>query len=350
VNSGPTVADEPTLAVEHLDVVFAARRRQPAVHAVRDVSFTIARGETLGLVGESGSGKSTTARGMMRLVEPAGGRVVLGGQDITALGRREMRRARRDMQMVFQDPYSSLDPSRVIGLSVGESLEVHTRLGAPERHEQVRELLRRVNLSPDLYERYPYEFSGGQRQRIAIARAIALRPRVVVCDEAVSSLDVSTQNEIINLLEELQADLGMSYLFIAHDLAVVRHISDRIAVMYLGHIVEEGPSERVFNEPAHPYTEMLLAAVPSPDPSRRGSNAALVHGELPDPARPPAGCPFRSRCRYALDECATTMPASSAVRGGGTVRCHAAPIRPRRPPSLASSTTRLLTDTVPTLP
>jgi oligopeptide/dipeptide ABC transporter ATP-binding protein len=350
VNPAPTVAIEPAVAVEHLDVVFPGRRRQPAVHAVRDVSFTIARGETLGLVGESGSGKSTTARGMMRLVEPTGGRVILAGQDITALGGREMRRARRDMQMVFQDPYSSLDPSRVIGLSVGEALEVHTKLSASDRHEQVRELLRRVNLSPDLYERYPYEFSGGQRQRIAIARAIALRPRVVVCDEAVSSLDVSTQNEIINLLEELQAELGMSYLFIAHDLAVVRHISDRIAVMYLGHIVEEGPSERVFNEPAHPYTEMLLAAVPSPDPSRRGSSAELVHGELPDPARPPAGCPFRSRCRYALDECATTMPTASAVPGGGTVRCHAAPIRPRQSPWLASSANHLLTDTVPTLP
>jgi len=315
---------DPVLVVDHLNVVFPSRRRQPPLHAVRDVSFRLAPGETLGLVGESGSGKSTTARGLMRLVEPASGTVTLAGRDFTALDRRELRTARRDLQMVFQDPYSSLDPSSVVGTSIGEPLEVHEPgLDAKARHERVRDLLRRVKLSPDLTERYPYEFSGGQRQRIAIARAIALNPKVVVCDEAVSALDVSTQNEVINLLEELQGELGMAYLFISHDLAVVRHISDHIAVLYLGHVVEEGPAERVFSHPAHPYTEVLLAAVPAPDPDRRLADAVgtLVVGEPPDPSRPPSGCPFRTRCRYAIDECAAAMPDATPVEGGGSVRC-----------------------------
>jgi oligopeptide/dipeptide ABC transporter ATP-binding protein len=313
----------PTLEVENLNVVFKGRRGLSSVHAVRDVSFHIGQGETLGLVGESGSGKSTTARGLMRLVEPESGVVRLNGRDITEMTRSDLRSARRDFQIVFQDPYSSLNPSRVIGLSIGESLETHEKMTSSERHERVRELLRQVNLSPDFYERYPYEFSGGQRQRIAIARAIALKPSLVVCDEAVSALDVSTQNEIINLLEQLSEDLGISYLFIAHDLAVVRHLSQRIAVMYLGHLLEDGPSERVFTEPAHPYTEVLLAAVPSPDPSQRLiENASIISGELPDPSNPPSGCPFRTRCRYVLDICSEEMPAPMPVDGGGTVRCH----------------------------
>ena len=317
------MTDQRALEVEDLNVVFKGRRGLPSVHAVRGVSFHIDQRETLGLVGESGSGKSTTARGLMRLVEPQSGVVRLNGRDVTAMSRSELRTARRDIQMVFQDPYSSLNPSRVIGLSIGEPLEVHENLSAADRSERVRELLRQVNLSPDFYERYPYEFSGGQRQRIAIARAIALNPSVVVCDEAVSALDVSTQNEIINLLEQLREDLGVSYLFIAHDLAVVRHISDRIAVMYLGHVLEDGPAERVFTEPSHPYTEVLLAAVPSPDPSQRLiDNASIIAGELPDPSNPPSGCPFRSRCRYALDICEHEMPEATPVEGGGTVRCH----------------------------
>jgi oligopeptide/dipeptide ABC transporter ATP-binding protein len=315
----------PSLVVDRLNVKFPGRRRQSPIHAVRDVSFSIAPGETLGLVGESGSGKSTTARGLMRLVEPASGTVMLGGRDFTAMDRKQLQTARRELQMVFQDPYSSLNPSRVVGVSIGEPLEVHEELNAAERHERVRELLRKVKLSPDFYERYPYEFSGGQRQRVAIARAIALNPRVVVCDEAVSALDVSTQNEVINLLEELQTELGMAYLFISHDLAVVRHISDHIAVMYLGHVVEEGPAERVFTQPAHPYTEVLLNAVPDPNPDRRLADATgtLVSGEPPDPSNPPPGCPFRSRCRYAVEACATVMPEPVAVTTGGTVRCHA---------------------------
>jgi oligopeptide/dipeptide ABC transporter ATP-binding protein len=312
-----------SLEVEGLNVVFPGRRGQPTVHAVRDLSLTLVPGESLGLVGESGSGKSTTARGIMHLVKPRSGVVRLNGAELTAMGSRELRRARRDLQMVFQDPYSSLDPSQVVGVSIAEPLEVHERLSSSERHARVAELLRKVNLSPDFAERYPYEFSGGQRQRLAIARAIALNPSVVICDEAVSALDVSTQNEIINLLEDLQDDLGMSYLFIAHDLAVVRHIADRIAVMYLGHVIEEGPSERVFADAAHPYTEMLLAAVPSPDPRQRLVDRARgVVGELPDPANPPSGCPFRTRCRYAMSVCEHTMPPATPVDGGGTVRCH----------------------------
>ncbi len=312
-----------TLEVEDLNVVFKGRRGLPTVHAVRDVSFHIGKGETLGLVGESGSGKSTTARGLMRLVEPASGSVRLNGRDLTRMSRGELRRARRDIQMVFQDPYSSLNPSRVIGLSIGEPLEVHEDLTASDRNERVRELLRKVKLSPDFYERYPYEFSGGQRQRIAIARAIAVNPSLVVCDEAVSALDVSTQNEIINLLEDLREELGTSYLFIAHDLAVVRHISNRIAVMYLGRLLEEGPAERVFTQPAHPYTQALLAAVPSPDPSQRlVDRAALFTGELPDPSDPPSGCPFRTRCRHVMEVCAQSMPEATPVDGGGAVRCH----------------------------
>jgi peptide/nickel transport system ATP-binding protein len=319
-DSGPA---ERTLQVENLNVVFKGRKGLPSVHAVRDVSFHIDEGETLGLVGESGSGKSTTARGLMRLVEPQSGSVQLLGRDVTEMSRTDLRVARRDVQMVFQDPYSSLNPSRVIGLSIGEPLQVHENLTPNDRAERVRELLRQVNLSPDFYERYPYEFSGGQRQRIAIARAIALNPKLVVCDEAVSALDVSTQNEIINLLEQLAEDLGISYLFIAHDLAVVRHISDRIAVMYLGRILEDGPGERVFTQPAHPYTEVLLAAVPSPDPSKRlVDNPTIIGGELPDPSNPPSGCPFRTRCQYVMDVCAERMPEPTPVDGGGTVSCH----------------------------
>lgn len=317
------MSPHPTLEVEKLNVVFKGRRGLPSVHAVRDVSFTVTKGETLGLVGESGSGKSTTARGMMRLVEPTSGVVRVNNVELTGLSRRDLRPQRRNIQMVFQDPYSSLNPAQVVGVSIGEPLEVHEQLKAAERSERVRELLRKVSLSPDYYERYPYEFSGGQRQRLAIARAIALNPSVVVCDEAVSALDVSTQNEIINLLEDLSDELGISYVFISHDLGVVRHISDRIAVMYLGHIVEEGPAERVFTEPAHPYTQALLAAVPSPDPSKRLlDRISLVRGEVPDPGNPPVGCPFQTRCPYVMDVCAETMPVSTALTSGGSVRCH----------------------------
>lgn len=317
--------EPPALDVTGLDVVFKGRRGQPAVHAVQGVDLRIARGETLGLVGESGSGKSTTARGLMRLIEPTAGTVRINGEEFTGLPRRQLRAARKDIQMVFQDPFSSLNPARVIGLAVAEPIELHDTLDAADREARVRDLLAHVSLSPDHYERYPYEFSGGQRQRIAIARAIAVNPSVVVCDEAVSALDVSTQSEIINLLETLQDELQLALLFISHDLAVVRHIADRIAVMYLGRIVEEGPSERIVTAPTHPYTKMLLQAVPDPHaPGRLIENAASLQGELPDPSHPPSGCPFRTRCPIAVDTCAESMPEPREVPAGGLVRCHEA--------------------------
>lgn len=313
------------LDVDDLSVSFpigSAWRRKASFRAVDGVSFHIDPGETLAVVGESGSGKSTTARAVLRLLPPSGGTVRLDGVDLTTLSRAELRRARQRMQMVFQDPYSSLDPSMVVAESVGEPLQVHTSLDTRGRHQRVGELLEQVGLSPHHLERYPYEFSGGQRQRLAIARAIALEPSLVVCDEAVSALDVSTQNQIINLLEDLQGELGVSYLFISHDLAVVRHIAHRVAVMYLGRIVESGPVERIFGATAHPYTEALLSAVPVPDPEvQRGAERIILRGDVPDPTRPPQGCAFHLRCPHVMDICRTTRPAVTPVDGGGEVAC-----------------------------
>lgn len=315
------------LEVEDLSVSFALQRglfqRKARLRAVRGVSFELAAGEILGLVGESGSGKSTTGRALMRLVEPDGGKVRLRDTELTALSGRELRRHRRHIQMVFQDPYSSLDPSMVIAESVGEPLEVHEGLRGKARDDRVRDLLVRVGLSPRHLERYPYEFSGGQRQRLAIARALAVDPDVVVCDEAVSALDVSTQNQIINLLEELRAELGTSYLFISHDLSVVRQLAQRVAVMYLGRLVEEGPSQRLYAHPAHPYTEALLSAVPVPNPKvQRRRERIVLPGDPPDPSNPPGGCAFHPRCPYAMDICRSEVPEPTPVDGGGTVRCH----------------------------
>jgi peptide/nickel transport system ATP-binding protein len=316
----------PLLEVEDLRVVFSIRRgmfRRVPLAAVDGVSLHIDHGETLGLVGESGSGKSTTGRGILRLVEPTAGTVTLDGEPITGLSRSQLRRARRHMQMVFQDPYSSLDPSMTIGDSIGEPLEVHDGLGRRERNERVAELLEQVGLSHHHLERYPYEFSGGQRQRVAIARAIAVNPKLVVCDEAVSALDVSTQNQVINLLERLRADYDLSYLFISHDLAVVRHISHRVIVLYLGRVVEEGPADRLYLQPAHPYTHALLSAVPVPDPpTQRTRSRVVLQGDMPDPVDPPTGCPFHTRCPHVMDICIEVMPEATPVDGGGEVRCH----------------------------
>ncbi|GAA4880748.1 MULTISPECIES: ABC transporter ATP-binding protein [Saccharopolyspora] len=317
----------PVLAVDALSVSFPVKRglfrRPDRLRAVDDVSFELAPGEVLGLVGESGSGKSTTGRALMRLVEPDAGSVRLREVELTELSGEQMRRHRRHIQMVFQDPYSSLDPSMVIAESVGEPLEVHEGLRGRQRDERVRELLVRVGLSARHLERYPYEFSGGQRQRLAIARALAVDPAVVVCDEAVSALDVSTQNQIINLLERLRGELGTSYLFISHDLSVVRRLAQRVAVMYLGRLVEDGPSERLYSRPAHPYTEALLSAVPVPDPvAQRRRERIVLPGDPPDPTDPPRGCPFHPRCPYAMDVCREETPAPTPVDGGGRVRCH----------------------------
>ncbi|WP_420452381.1 ABC transporter ATP-binding protein [Ilumatobacter sp.] len=293
------------------------------LHAVKEASFTIARGETLGLVGESGSGKSTTGRALLRLVDLHTGTVEVDGEDVGRASGSKLRALRKRMQMVFQDPYSSLDPSMVVGESIAEPLQTHTSMSRSERVDVVKDLLEKVGLSAAHAERYPYEFSGGQRQRVAIARAISLQPDMIVMDEAVSALDVSTQNQVINLVESLRDEFELAYLFIAHDLSVVRHISHRVAVMYLGEIVEIGPTERVYNHPAHPYTEALLAAVPVPDPKRqRNRERVILTGDLPDPTNPPSGCSFHNRCRYAMDVCSEERPPLVEIAGGGEVRCH----------------------------
>jgi peptide/nickel transport system ATP-binding protein len=315
----------PLLEVEHLHVTFRKRSlfgHGQVVRAVNDVGFALQHGETLGLVGESGSGKSTTGRAVLQLVPVESGHVRINGRDVTGYKGKELRRLRREMQMVFQDPYSSLDPSAPVGASISEPLRVHEGRSNRESRARVEELLDVVGLRPSHADRYPYEFSGGQRQRVAIARALALNPKLIVCDEAVSALDVSTQNQVINLLEDLREKLGLSYLFIAHDLAVVRHISHRVAVMYLGHIVEVGPTERVYTQPAHPYTEALLSAIPVADPTRRNTDRILLQGDLPDPSKPPSGCPFHTRCAYAMDVCREVMPDMTPIEGGGTAACH----------------------------
>jgi oligopeptide/dipeptide ABC transporter ATP-binding protein len=287
------------------------------------VTFTLERGETIGVVGESGSGKSTIARAVMRLVPAERGRAVLDGRDLLTLGGADLRNARKDVQMVFQDPYSSMNPSMVVADIIGEPLEVQAGIKGAERDKRVAQLLDDVGLSSRHLQRYPYEFSGGQRQRIAIARALANHPKLVILDEAVSALDVSTQNQIINLLEDLQHATGVSFLFIAHDLAVVRHIARRTVVLYLGRVMEEGPSERIFETPAHPYSEALLSAVPVPNPAVQRQRARVVlSGEPPDPSNPPPGCPFAARCTYVMDVCRTTMPEPTPVDGGGIVACH----------------------------
>jgi len=325
-DDGTGAASSPLLQVSGLNVSFGKRSplgRGRVVRAVNDVGLQIAPGETLGLVGESGSGKSTTGRAILRLLPADSGSIRLDGREIVGVKGKQLRGLRRQMQMVFQDPYSSLDPSATVGASITEPLRVHEGLSGRASRARVAELLDLVGLRPSHADRYPYEFSGGQRQRVAIARALSTNPQLVVCDEAVSALDVSTQNQVINLLEDLRERLGLSYLFIAHDLAIVRHISHRVAVMYLGHIVETGPIERVYEQPAHPYTQALLSAIPVPDPERTDrERRILLQGDLPDPGNPPPGCPFHTRCAYVMPVCREQMPASTAVDGGGHVSCH----------------------------
>ena len=324
------------LTVKDLQVYFpiltgVLRRRTGWVRAVDGVTFHIDRGETLGLVGESGSGKTTIGRTIVRITDPLNGAITLGGVDLLALKGEELRRRRRRFQMVFQDPYSSLDPRQTVGEILAEPLRVHNLASGKAREARIAELLDLVGLDTSFVERYPHEFSGGQRQRIGIARALAVEPEIIVCDEPISALDVSIQAQVINLLERLQADLGLTYLFIAHDLAVVRHIADRVAVMYLGKIVEIGPSDLLYAQPLHPYTVALLSAVPVPDArTERSRKRIILTGDIPSPANPPGGCRFHTRCwlreRLGNPEiCATEDPPLAPIAKATpeqTVACH----------------------------
>ena len=311
------------LEVDQLSVHYPVRSglfgRRRIVRAVDQVSFTMEPGEILGLVGESGCGKSSLGRALVRLEEPASGSVRMDGTDLASLRGEALRRARKDFQMIFQDPYGSLNPRLTIFRALDEVLQLHSRLDADGRRQKAEELLRMVGLDPSQLDRYPHQFSGGQRQRIGIARALAPEPRLVVADEPVSALDVSVQAQIINLLEEIRANTGTAFLFIAHDLAVVEHISSRIMVMYLGHIVEMGPSQEVCAAPRHPYTKALLSAVPSLD--RNGRKRIVLEGDVPSPLAPPAGCPFHPRCPMASAECAQKCPQLQDCGNGHCAAC-----------------------------
>ncbi len=298
------------------------------VRAVDGVSFDLNRGETLGIVGESGCGKSTLAQVLMRLEKPTSGSAHFEGSDMFGLKGSELRKLRRDMQIVLQDPYTSLNPRRTVGDIVGEPYEIHPEVAPKgERRRKVQELLEVVGLNPEHIQRYPHQFSGGQRQRIGIARALALRPKVIVCDEPVSALDVSIQAQVMNLLGELQSEFGLSYIFIAHDLGVVRHLSDRVGVMYLGKMVETGTDEQIYERPQHPYTQALLSSVPVADPSVRGQREVIrLAGDVPSPADPPSGCRFRTRCWKAQDLCAEQEPELKTRMENHPAACHFAEV------------------------
>jgi oligopeptide transport system ATP-binding protein len=318
--------DAPLLTVTDLKKYFRVRGgvlwgEAGLVRAVDGVSFTLSKGETLGLVGESGCGKSTTGRCILRLLEPTAGRVVFDGLSVFDAGREEMRRLRRQMQIIFQDPYSSLNPRMSVEQIVGEGMVIHRLARGAERRDRIADLLRKVGLSPDHMKRYPHEFSGGQRQRIGIARALAVSPSLIIADEPISALDVSIQAQVLNLLQDLQEEFGLTYLFIAHDLRVVEHISDRVAVMYLGQIVELADSRELYRNPLHPYTQALMSAIPIPDPTVKRERV-ILKGDPPSPLRPPSGCRFHTRCPKRFEPCDRQEPDFREVQRGHWVSCH----------------------------
>jgi peptide/nickel transport system ATP-binding protein len=323
-----TNGDSPLVEVRGIKKYFPVKqgvlgRETGRVHAVDDVTFSVNAGETLGLVGESGCGKSTLGRTIVRLLQPSAGDVLFQGRSIGRLGPRALRPLRREMQMVFQDPYASLNPRKRVGSIIGDPMKIHKVGDKRERRQRVQELLETVGLSPEHYNRFPHEFSGGQRQRIGVARALALRPKLVVADEPVSALDVSIQAQMINLLEELQDEFRLTYIFIAHDLGVVRHVSDRIAVMYLGKLVELSPAEELYTRPIMPYTEALLSAVPIPDPDLSEKRERIVlEGDVPSPIDPPSGCRFHPRCRYMTDVCRQIEPPLTDYGNSHLAACH----------------------------
>lgn len=321
-------ANRPILEVKGLKKYFPVKssfgRTTAVVKAVNDVSFNLYKGETFGLVGESGCGKSTLGRTVLRLIEPTAGEANLHNRNLFALSARELRQARQKLQMVFQDPYSSLNPRKRIGSILEEALVIHNIGSRKERTERVLDILGKVGLLPDHYYRYPHECSGGQRQRIGLARALILQPDIMICDEPVSALDVSIQSQILNLMKELQDEFKLSYLFIAHDISVVRHISDRIGVMYLGQLVEEAPTDSLIGTPHHPYTQALLSAVPIPSPSAKRTRVKLT-GEIPSPLHPPSGCIFHTRCPFATDMCKQVAPIKKQVSPDHFAACHLYP-------------------------